>query len=449
MYDNFENQNYERERMSSQSRYGFTYSDGSYYDSNKPSYNNYDYNGANTPKNSEAPKKEKRKGKGGFIAIVALVAAISAIAGSFLTGYFALPLMLKNMEVSANSGLTEQTALTSAQNDEAAENDLSSVSSAVTNPVPQIAEQVRNSVVSIVIYDKTLIPGQQPKEEKIASGSGFVISDDGYILTNAHVVDEGNLIKINTQGGEEYTAQLIGKDTDTELAVLKVENLELPPVKIGDSNSVKTGDFVVAIGSPVNSEMLHNTVTVGYVSSESRDMVLHGLSTPMIQTDAAINPGNSGGPLLNDKGEVIGINTLKTMFVGTDEYGNTISAEGIGFALPITEAMETVELLIKDGGIVKPGIGFTYSPVSSEDAELWGSPKGILVASVSPGSPAAQAGLQPYDIITEIDGVDLTKDGAEVPKFTDRALGDTIDAVVWRDGTEYSVTFVLDDLNKL
>lgn len=445
MYDNFNDQNYKREHMNSQSRYGFTYSDGSYYSSNMPSTNNFS-NTSTPPQDAKPPKKEKKKGKGGFVAAVALVAAISAMAGSFLTAYFALPLMLKNNQIT-ESQISEQTTLTSTQNNEASADNLTA--GTINNPVPAIAEQVRNSVVSIVIYDKVLLPGQQPQEEKIASGSGFVISEDGYILTNAHVVDEGNLIKINTQGGEEYVAQLVGKDTDTELAVLKVENLNLPAVKIGDSNSVKTGDFVVAIGSPVNSEMLHNTVTVGYVSSESREMPLHGINTPMIQTDAAINPGNSGGPLLNERGEVIGINTLKTMFVGTDEYGNTISAEGIGFALPISEAMETVDLLIKDGGIVKPGIGFTYSPISDEDAELWGSPKGILIASVSPGSPAAQAGLQPYDIIIEIDGVDLTKEGAEVPKFTDRELGDTIDAVVWRDGTEYRVTFVLDDLNKL
>lgn len=447
MYD-YENQNHGGENMNSQNNYGFTYSDGNYYNSNQTGFVNNEPNGVNSPNNSESPKKEKKKGKGGFIAIIALVAAISSIAGSFLTGYFALPLMLKNNQANEPAQSTQAT-LTSTQNDDAQTSELPASGSSINNPVPQIAEQAKNSVVSIVIYNKTLIPGQQPQEEKIASGSGFVISEEGYILTNAHVVNNGNLIKVNTPDGKEYTAQLIGKDNDTELAVLKVENLGLPAVKIGDSNAVKTGDFVVAIGSPVNSEKLYNTVTVGYVSSESRDMELNGLSTSMIQTDAAINPGNSGGPLLNEKGEVIGINTLKTMFVGTDEYGNTISAEGIGFALPITEAMETVELLIKDGGIVKPGIGFTYSPVSAEDAELWGSPKGIIVASVSPGSPADQVGLQPYDIITEIDGVDLTQEGAEVPKFSDRELGDTIDAVVWRDGTEYTVTFVLDDLNKL
>lgn len=447
MYEDFDNQQYKRERINSQSRYGFTYSDGNYYNSGNTGYN-YDYNGANTPQNNEPPKREKKKGKGGFIALVALVAAISAIAGSFLTGYFALPLMLKNQQ-SAAAELNEQTTLTSAQNTDLDSNEVASIGSSMNNPVPQIAEQVRNSVVSIVIYEKTLIPGQEPVEEKIASGSGFVISEDGYILTNAHVVEEGNLFKINTQSGEEYVAQLIGKDTDTELAVLKVDNLGLPAVSIGDSNNVKTGDFVVAIGSPVDSETLHNTVTVGYVSSESRDMTLHGSNTHMIQTDAAINPGNSGGPLLNDRGEVIGINTMKTMFVGMDEYGNTISAEGIGFALPISEAMDTVELLIKDGGIVKPGIGFTYSPVTAEDAELWDSPRGIIIQSVNPGSPAAEAGLQPYDIIIEIDGVDLTVEGAEVPKFNERELGDSIDAVVWRDGTEYSVTFILDDLNKL
>jgi len=433
---------------------GFTYSDGSYYGQNGGyNYGGYGYGASNDPAGNNAqPSQEppqKKKGKGAFVGIVAAVAAAGAIAGSLVTGFVALPMIAQQAQPTAQVISSEEGSAVTLPQEEPS-SDASGSSGGTygdSNPVPAIAEKAKESVVSIVMYEKTLVPGQEPVEQKISSGSGFVIKDD-YILTNAHVVSSGNLIKIVTSAGDEYVAELVGKDNATELAVLKVDGLNLPAVTIGDSDSVKTGELVIAIGNPVNSDRLQNTVTVGYLSAESREVLLNGEEMNMLQTDAAINPGNSGGPLLNDKGEVIGINTMKTIFAGVDSYGNTISAEGIGFAIPITSAMDIVDVLIEDGGIVKPGIGFTYSSISAEDAELWQTPTGILIAEVNPGSPAQEAGLKPNDIITEIDGVDLT-DGAEVPVFSDRAVGDTISATVWREGKEYSVEFVLADLNKL
>jgi serine protease Do len=316
-----------------------------------------------------------------------------------------------------------------------------------SNPVPDIAESAKDSVVGVVMYNKELVSGQEPIETKLSSGTGFVISDDGYILTNNHVVAEGNLIKVTTNSGEEYVAELIGRDSNSEVAVLKVEGLNLPALPIGDSTAAKTGELVVAIGNPIN-DSLQNTVTVGYLSSTSRQIVLNGNEMDMLQIDAAINPGNSGGPLLNSNGEVIGINTSKKVFAGTDGYGNTISAEGIGFAIPISAAMDIANALIENGSVVRPGIGFSYSPISESDAELWQVPKGILITGVVSGSPADEAGLRPNDVITSLDNVDLTT-ADEVPTFDDKNVGDTIPATVWREGTEYNVTFTLGDLSTM
>lgn len=318
----------------------------------------------------------------------------------------------------------------------------------IANPVPAIAEQAKQSVVTVKTYSKMLQSGQKPIEEAIASGSGFVISDDGYIITNAHVVASGNLIKVVTSDGDEYTAELVGSYSPAEIAVLKVEGLDLPAVEIGDSDSVKTGELVVAIGNPLG-DRLQNTVTVGYLSAESREVLLDGQEITMLQTDAAINPGNSGGPLLDSKGKVIGINTMKSVIAGMDEYGNTISAEGLSFAIPINTAMDIANELIETGSVVQPGIGFTYQRILSSDSELWEMPAGILVVEVKVGSPAYNAGLKVDDVITQIDGVDLLDDKATVPSFSERNVGDTVSAVVWRNGKEYQTEFILADISQL
>lgn len=417
------------------------------------SNNQYKYTNGSQVNGPTEPKK-KKSGKG-VAGVVVAAAVAGAFAGSLLTGFVAVPMMMdqyaRNVTTqieSATASVTDPIAAPKVA-EEAAKDNVNGAGSSVdaSNPVPAIAETARDSVVSVVTYEKQYVNGQEPVEEKLASGSGFVISEDGYVLTNNHVIETGNYITVTTEDGRELPAELVGRDADTELAVLKVNDLNLPALPLGDSSAMRAGDMVIAIGNPI-SDTLQNTVTVGYLSSESRTVTsTYGQEIEMLQIDAAINPGNSGGPLLNTDGEVIGINTMKSIYAGSDGMGGTIQSEGIGFAIPISGAMDTINTLIEKGAVVKPGIGFSFEVITPENAELWQVPQGILVRQVNEGSPAQKAGLKVLDVITNIDGVDLTAEGAEVPSFKDKQVGDKIPATVWRDGQEIQMTFELTDLN--
>jgi serine protease Do len=401
------------------------------------------------------PNKQEKKKKRGIFGIVMAATVAGVLIGSAITGFVIVPLAMNGASTESQIEIPIEQPVAELPQYEAVEPDTSAAaeesstanSDGLDNPVVAVAEEVSESVVGVTTYNKQLVPGQEAIETAVSSGSGFVISEDGYILTNNHVISAGNLVKITTHDGQEYTAQLVGKDKDSDLAVLKVENANLKPVRIGNSDETKVGEMAIAIGNPLG-QTLSNTVTVGYVSAVSREVLLDNVPTEMMQTDAAINPGNSGGPLVNANGEVIGITTQKSIFAGVDAYGNTIPSEGIGFAIPITNAMELVDVLIEDGGIVKPGIGISYSLITEEDAASWETPRGALIMAVTPGSGAQMAGIQAYDIIVEFDGIDLTA-GAEIPVLTEYGVGDTVSAKVWRDGTVYDVQISISDLNQL
>lgn len=323
----------------------------------------------------------------------------------------------------------------------------------LSNPVPEIVEVALPSVVSIQSYTRHYVSGQEPIDERLGTGSGFVISEDGLILTNHHVIDEGNFFKVITSDGSEYTdIEILGSDPNTEIAVLKVKGLDLPALRLGDSSIARTGEMVIAVGNPIG-DSLTGTATVGYLSGTNRVMDLNnsGVEIPMLQTDAAINPGNSGGPLFNMSGEVIGITTMKVVYAGVGEYGSAISAEGIGYAIPINTAKEVVDYIIENGEVPIPeklGIGFTYQLVTAQDAQLWGVPQGAMVIAIAEGSPAQQAGLKPYDVITSLDGVSLVS-GQDLPTFENHSLGDIVTAEVWRNGQMFKLEFTLVDINRL
>ncbi|MGI6152422.1 MAG: S1C family serine protease [Christensenellaceae bacterium] len=418
--------------------------------------------GTNNQNTQHSQSRQPKKKKGGIFGVVMAATIAGVLIGSAITGLVIVPVAMNGATANAQLEIpTEQPVAELPQYDVAEPEESETVSPGaeeaedsspadqdeLDNPVVAVAEDVSESVVGVATYNKELVPGQEAIEQAISAGSGFVISEEGYILTNNHVVSGGNLIRIITHDGTEYTAQLVGKDKDSDLAVLKVEGANLKPVKIGDSNATKVGEMAIAIGNPLG-QTLSNTVTVGYVSALSREVLLDGVPTEMMQTDAAINPGNSGGPLVNANGEVIGITTQKSIFAGVDVYGNAIPSEGIGFAIPISNAMELVDQLIEFGGIEKPGIGISYSPISEEDAELWQTPRGALIMDVVAGSPAFLAGIRANDIIIEFEGIDLT-DGSEIPTLTDRSVGETITAKVWREGTVYDVEMSIADLNQL
>ena len=227
----------------------------------------------------------------------------------------------------------------------------------------------------------------------VSTGSGFIISEDGYVVTNYHVVEGASKITVSSFDGNEYTATLVGQDSTNDVAVLKVEAEGLPCVVMGSSTELAVGDQVVAIGNPLGE--LTATLTVGYVSAKDRDVTTEGATINMIQTDAAINSGNSGGPLFNMKGEVVGITTAK--YSGSSSSGASI--EGIGFAIPIDDVSPMIEDLINYGYVTGAYLGVMVTDVDADSASYYGMPVGAYVAEVTPGYAAEKAGLRAKDII--------------------------------------------------
>lgn len=246
---------------------------------------------------------------------------------------------------------------------------------------------------------KRQLPERKFKQSSL--GSGFVITEDGYILTNNHVVEGMDEIKVKFTDKEEYTARIIGRDPKIDVALIKIDvNKRLPVATLGDSDKLEIGDWVIAIGNPFG---LGHTVTAGIVSAKGRHGILPGSYEDFIQTDAAINPGNSGGPLINLNGEVIGINTA--IFSPQGAFG-TPGNIGIGFAIPINMAKGVLTQLKETGKVVRGWLGVMIQPVTQEIAEAFNleTPSGALVADVTKDSPAEKAGLKRGDIIIEFDG---------------------------------------------
>ena len=258
---------------------------------------------------------------------------------------------------------------------------------------------------------------QQEDEQPRGVGSGFILTTDGFIMTNAHVVDGADEVLVTLTDKREFKAKIIGADKRTDVAVVKIEATGLPAVKVGDVGRLRVGEWVMAIGSPFG---LENTVTAGIVSAKQRDT---GELLPFIQTDVAINPGNSGGPLINMRGEVVGINS--------QIYSRSGGYMGISFAIPMDEAVRVSEQLRSNGRVSRGRIGVQIEPVNKELAESLGLGKaiGAMVRGVEPGSPADKAGLEPGDIITRFEGKAIEK-SSDLP----RVVGGT------KPGTKSTIT---------
>ena len=272
-----------------------------------------------------------------------------------------------------------------------------------------------------------------------SSGSGFVISENGYVVTNYHVVSGATTLKVITYDSQEHSATLVGYDSANDLAVLKIEATDLACVELGSSDALVVGDQVAAIGNPLGE--LTSTLTVGYVSAKDRTVLSGGGYVNMLQTDAAINSGNSGGPLFNMLGEVIGITTAK--YSGTSGSGATI--EGIGFAIPIDDVRGMIDDLVEKGYISSAYLGVMVQDVDATAAQKYGFPMGVYVESVSDGFCAQKAGIQAKDIIVNLAGHDV-KTLAELTRvLRELEPGLTTTVTVYRGGTEVHLEITLDE----
>ena len=300
----------------------------------------------------------------------------------------------------------------------------------VENPVVAIAESNAMSVVGInVTYTSTIqsIFGAYESEAK-SSGTGIIYTTDGYVITNCHVIESAVSAKnakiyVTLSDDTEYEAKIVGYDALTDIAVLKVEATNLKAAKFGDSDSIKVGEMVVAIGNPLGQEFA-GTVTVGYISGVNRTVTIDTTAYNLIQTDAAINSGNSGGPLVNISGEVIGVNTAKIASTGV---------EGLGFSIPINEVLPIVEELIQHKTIARPYMGIGGIDLSESVAKRNNLVVGIYIQEVEKDSPAYLAGLKQGDVIVAADGIEVATIEELNEIKNDKKVGDSINIKVYRN----------------
>jgi len=280
------------------------------------------------------------------------------------------------------------------------------------------------------------VPTPQAEAPAHGLGSGFIVSADGLILTNAHVVQNASEVTVRLTDKREFKAKVVGSDPQTDVAVLKIEAANLPTVKLGDSEDVRVGEWVVAIGSPFGFE---NSVSAGIVSAKGRALP-DGTYVPFIQTDVAVNPGNSGGPLFNLKGEVIGINS--------QIYSRTGGYQGLSFAIPIGLATKIEQQIVKEGKVTRGRIGITIQEISQPLAESFGlkKPDGALVSSVEKGSPAEQAGIEAGDVILKIDGKEVARSIDLSSRVADLKPGARAKLEVWRKGAPRDITVTVGEM---
>ena len=328
-----------------------------------------------------------------------------------------------NAETEVGSSLPVMGSPQSVENRPAKESDALSLQ--------QIYEKVSPSVASISCVH----------QGGTGTGTGIVMSRDGYVITNYHVIENAHKIYALLDGNLSYEAKLVGGDETTDIAVLKVEAPNLIPAEFGDSDVLRVGDAVVAIGDPLGTE-LRGTMTDGIVSAINRDLNLSGRQMTLIQTNAALNSGNSGGPLINCYGQVIGINTMKM-----SNYSSTsATVEGLGFAIPITSAKPVIDELIAQGYVSgRPAIGIQGQTLDLRAQLFYRLPSGVMVTGILEESNAARQGLDVDDIIVAFDGVPVSSLEDLVRAKSDRLAGETVQLTIYRSGSYYHVDVVLVD----
>ena len=380
----------------------------------------------------EAPQKPKKNRTGAKV--TALVLSCALVGGAMGFGGSAL-----QNHLAAKNADTEEAQQASVVYEGSRETSVINIAQIDTSkemtPAEVYAQNV-NSTVGIRTSITTNYWGYQT--QAAAAGSGFILSADGYILTNYHVVEDSNSITVSLYDGTEYDATLVGCDESNDIAVLKIDAEGLTPVVLGDSDNLNVGDQVVAIGNPLGE--LTFSLTTGVVSALNREVTLSSnVTMNLIQTDCAINSGNSGGALFNLYGEVVGITNAK---YSSSSSSSEASIDNIGFAIPLNHVKNIVKSIIETGIITKPYIGVTVSSVSSE-AQGYGLPTGAAVRSVEADSPAAKAGLKENDIITEVDGTAINSSTELVNYVGEKTPGDELTFKVYRQGEELELTVTI------
>ena len=381
--------------------------------------------------------KGPRRAAGFFVPFIAGILGASLVLGVC----FGVPSIKEKLIGSSENQVYLPSQDTSSKNNDTEINvqTLSTISDTTVN----VANKVLPSVVGITVeYQVNSIFGSSTVH---ATGSGIIISEDGYIVTNNHVIESStsssyyevtgaNKITVQTYGSDEQIeATVIGADAETDLAILKIDRTDLTPAELGDTSELRVGEFAMAIGNPVD---LPSTVTTGIISAIDREVTADGRVYNVIQTDAAINTGNSGGALVNQYGQVIGINTLKLA-------GNGV--EGIGFAIPMSSAKPIIDQLIEYKEVKRPYIGVEYTSVSKEDIDRYSLPSGLYVEKVLDNTPAKEAGLEKGDIITKFEDHDVTS-STELNKYkNEHKIGDKVKITIYRKGEYKDIELTLGD----
>ena len=405
------------------------------YETYQPPRQEYRYHPQTEP--PVKPKKEKKPRKPVVKKILAAVLALVLVAGSCMATSAFMSRRFNNMMEDMVQSHAEEMGKLQEQI-----NGMNTNRGGITVPTDGTAmtpAQLYASQVDSVVAISTTI--QSGRGTGHSSGSGFILTEDGYVITNFHVVEDATGIDVVMHDGTEYAAELVGKDSSNDLAVLKIDATGLPAATLGSSNDLVIGDMVVAIGNPLGE--LASTQTVGYVSGIDREVSTSGSITTisMIQTDAAINPGNSGGPLFNMYGQVIGITTAK--YSGTT--GSGASIEGIGFAIPIDDVEPLISDLIDYGYVTGAYMAVTVQDMDSESADMFGLPTGAYIVSVEKDGAADRAGIQPKDIVIGLDDTVVSNVTELTRTLRNYKAGDSATVKLIRSGKEMTLTITFDE----
>lgn len=412
-YDNYQSNGYTAQNQQSQNVY------------NSQPYGTAPNHSANAkPPKAKKPKKQRKPMSRGGIAIALAVTMVFSCGLGFGGGYFANKVNTStsgslNITKTSNSGTTTTASSTSK-----------------ANSTSEIVKKTADSVVEI--STESVVTGSFAQQYvQQGAGSGVIISQDGYILTNNHVINGANSVKVRLRDSTEYDATIIGSDSDNDIALLKVSATGLSPATFGDSNSLAVGDYVVAIGNPLGE--LGGTVTDGIISALARKVTIEDTQMTLLQTNAQVNPGNSGGGLFNANGELVGIVNAKQ---------SATEVEGIAFAIPINNVLDILSDLKEYGyvtGKVDLGIDFT-DITSDETAFYYGvNQTGCYVLSVDSGSNAEKAGVTRGDLVTKVNDTDVSSSSDITTALEKAEVGDTVTFTVSRRGTSKTISFVLEE----